>query len=269
MRGRNRGGGGRGRGELDPDVGRGITPRYRRPARLIRADGIISRAALGSHRYTSIDVALQLSLAPIKRLVAFQSSLSGVVMLDRDPLVFPSRRPDTYPYTPGVPDRQLWAIGMVVVQWGMTETLIEQQTRLLVGDDKDALQQYEKLRNARQRIDFFRSQIALKMQDPLRSRAEALVQRIQNLNAKRDNVIHRLWGGGMQAGTWASENYETTDAALLRQPGDKFKTKSTDARATIHWRLTFQELKQTATEMAILNRDLFQAFFLAPPPATD
>ena len=80
--------------------------------------------------------------------------------------------------------------------------LIEQQTRLLVDDDKDPLQQYEKLRNAGQRIDFFRNQIALKMQDPLRSRAEALVQRIQNLNANRDNVIDRLWGGGMQAETW-------------------------------------------------------------------
>jgi hypothetical protein len=197
---------------------------------------------------------------------AFQTVIVGVVMLDREPLIFPFRRPERYPYSPGIPDRQLWALGMIVVQWGMTEMLLDQQTRQLIGDDTDLQQQYEGLRNARQRIDFFQRQTALKMQDPFRSEAQALVQRIQNLNSKRDEVIHRLWGGGMQAGTWAAESHETTDASLLRQTGDKFKTKSTDARATIHWRLTFQGLRQIAAEMATLNRDLFQTFFRPSAP---
>ena len=38
-----------------------------------------------------------------------------------EPFIYPFRHP--FPFDPGIPNRQLWAIGMVVVQWSMTETL--------------------------------------------------------------------------------------------------------------------------------------------------
>ncbi len=52
-------------------------------------------------------------------------------MLDKEPLSFPSR--NRFNYNPGVPDRQLWTIGMVVVQWGMTETIIQNQIQVFIG----------------------------------------------------------------------------------------------------------------------------------------
>jgi len=179
--------------------------------------------------------------------------------MEPEPLVYPSR--NGYPYNPGVPDRQLWAIGMIVVQWSMTEFIVDQQIRQLMGDDEESVKQYAKRRNFQQRIDFWQSQIELKLQDPLRSEAMTYITRMQNLNAQRDEVIHRAWGGGMQGGSWSAENYPTTDGALLRKPNDKFKTKSADARATLAWRMTFSRLRKLARDMATLNRDLFMCFF--------
>jgi hypothetical protein len=44
-----------------------------------------------------------------------------------------------------------------------------------------------------------------------------------------DHNNNRLWGGGMQLGSWSNpENYPTTDAALLLQPGDKPKKTKSD-----------------------------------------
>ena len=176
-------------------------------------------------------------------------------MLDPEPLVFPSR--NGYPYTPGVPDRQLWAIGMIVVQWSMTELIVSQKIRDLAQNDEQLLKEHAKKRNFQQQIVFWVSLIESKLQDPLRSDSLKFVERVRNLSSKRDEIIHRAWGGGMQADSWGSEDYPTTDAALLRKQGDKFKTKSTDARVTLSWRLTFSRLRKIAREMATLNRDMF------------
>jgi hypothetical protein len=112
---------------------------------------------------------------------AFQTVIVGVVMLDREPLIFPFRRPERYPYSPGIPDRQLWALGMIVVQWGMTEMLLDQQTRQLIGDDTDLQQQYEGLRNARQLISFKGKQ---------RSRCKT-----------RSDPRHKRWSSGYRIST--------------------------------------------------------------------
>jgi hypothetical protein len=179
-------------------------------------------------------------------------------MLDKEPLWFPSR--NRFAHNPAVPDRQLWAIGMIVVQWSMTEFLIGQQIRLLLAEDPALSAEHNKLRNFQQRVDFWQTQIETKRQEPIRSQVLALIVRIRSLNTDRDEVVHRLWGGGMQAGSWNAEDHPTMDAALLRKPGDKFKTKSTDARATISWKMTFSRLRKIAVDMAGLNRDLLFTF---------
>jgi hypothetical protein len=156
---------------------------------------------------------------------------------------------------------------MVAVQWGMTETLIEQHIYNLIGDDPDLLAEYQKIRNFRGTLKFFQTQIELKAQEPLRSNVLALVTRIQNLASQRHDIMHRLWGGGMPEDSWNNPGniYPESDAVLLRQPGDKpKKTKSEDARASLHWQLTFSGIRKIATEMATLNRDLFM-IFAAPP----
>jgi hypothetical protein len=156
---------------------------------------------------------------------------------------------------------------MVVVQWSMTEVLIEQQIRADIQDNAELQTEYSKLRNFQQKMDFWQTQIELRAQEPHRSEAVALLTRIRNLRAQRDEVVHRLWGGGMQEGSWSNpENHPTTDAALLLQPGDKpKKTKSDDARATLSWRLSFNGVRKIAVETATLNRDLSDLFNPRPP----
>lgn len=182
-------------------------------------------------------------------------------MLDKEPLWYPSR--NRFNYNPGIPDRQLWAIGMVAVQWGMTETLVEQQILNFIRGDQGLIEQYKKVRSFRAALDFFQTQIQMKAEEPLRSSASIFVGRIRNLASQRHEIMHRLWGGGMPENSWNNPGnlYPETDAILLRQPGDKpKKTKSDDGRANIHWRLTFNGIRKIATDIATINRDLVMLF---------
>jgi len=186
-------------------------------------------------------------------------------MLDKEPLWYPSREP--FPYNPAVTDRQLWAVGMIVVQWSMTEFIIDNHIRKLIANDQQLTEQLNAARRFQQMADLWESQIKINVQESLRAEALELVRRARDLNSQRDEVIHRAWGGGIQGGSWATENYETTDPAILRKTGDKFKTKSEDARATLHWRLTFNRLRQMAREMAALNAAMLQAFLHDSAPS--
>jgi hypothetical protein len=148
-------------------------------------------------------------------------------LLEKEPLWFPSR--NRFDFNPATSDRQLWAIGMVVVQWGMLEFIIEQQICDAIQGHPDLTAEYKKLRNFKQTVDLLQRLVELKT-EPTRSIALRLVQRIRDLADQRDKVIHKLWGGGMQEGTWANpEGHETTDAALLRDRDEPYKGKSTDA----------------------------------------
>jgi hypothetical protein len=164
-------------------------------------------------------------------------------MTDRpEPLVYPSR--NHYPFNPGITDRQLWAIGMVVVQWSMTEMIVDGQIRGLIGPDQALTAEFARHRNFQSKMDFWQSQIELNVSEPRRSSSLALARRIRDLNSQRDEVVHRAWGGGMQAGSWSAEEHESNDAALLRKTDDKQKTSHGDARDTLSWRLTFSRLRQ-------------------------
>src|SRR5262245_3211633 len=134
-------------------------------------------------------------------------------MLDKEPLWYPSR--NVFPSNPAVSDRQLWAIGMVVVQWSMAELFIENLIRQLIGSDQALAEQRAAAWAFQPTANFWQSQIESKMTDPQRTQALTLLAKARNLNSQRDEVMHRGWGGGMQGGSWAAENYQTTDAALL------------------------------------------------------
>ena len=176
-------------------------------------------------------------------------------MPDRpEPLVYPSR--NLYAFNPGITDRQLWAIGMVVVQWSMTEMVIDQLIRNVIGPDEELANQYSRHRNFQSRMDFWETQIELNFKEPIRSQYLALGRRIRDLNSQRDEVVHRAWGGGMQAGSWNAEDYDSTDAALLKKTGDKQRSNHGDARDNLSWRLGFNRLRQMAREMSALNVEL-------------
>jgi hypothetical protein len=166
-------------------------------------------------------------------------------MLDREPFVYPSRTPQNYPFDPGVSNRQLWAIGMIMVQWSMTETIIEDNTRKLIGENDSLLDEYRRQEGFRKRLAFWRTQVELKVEEPIRSQILAIFSTIQALHAQRDEVAHRLWGGGLESTSWgAGGPTPTTDGGML--PRATETTKSTGA--PMRWHATFPRLKRMAQD---------------------
>src|SRR5260370_38461943 len=123
-------------------------------------------------------------------------------MLDKEPLWYPSR--NQFPTQPGVPDKQLWAIGMVVVQWSQIEWFMDMSTRQLIGDDQAVLAEYEKVRGFQLKLAFWKIQLELKGKDPARSNFLALVPRMQPLIIQQYVVILARWRGGMHGATLAA-----------------------------------------------------------------
>lgn len=175
-------------------------------------------------------------------------------MLDQEPLNFPFRTRDRYPYDPGVSDRQLWAIGMIVVQWSATESFIESNTRNLIRGDDAAIDQYERLKGFKNALAFWKSQLEARGKEPSKTQLLNLFPRIQMLSSQRDHVVHKLWGGGMEQQSPNSEGHETTDAGMLLDQGTPIKGKG--PLIPFAWHADFQRLRKMAGEMAALNRDL-------------
>jgi hypothetical protein len=182
-------------------------------------------------------------------------------MLDQEPLWYPSR--NSFPYDPGIPNKQLWAIGMIVVQWSALEWLIDTETHRLVGDNQALKEEYKQLRNFQQSLAFWQTQTDLKAREPARSQVLALIPRIQNLSSQRDEVVHRLWGGGMEATSWSADGNETTDAVIMHDPGEPIK--GSPGLMPPKWRASFIRLRQMAREIGALNRDLIVAMLQLPP----
>ena len=181
-------------------------------------------------------------------------------MLDQEPLWYPSRGP----FNPGVSNWQLWAIGMIVVQWGMAEFIREQSTFNLIGNDQKLIEKYKRLRNSQQKTNFWKILVETKTQEPDRTKNLEFITRFETLNNQRDDIIHRLWGGGMEPGTLgAPDKAMTTDAAMHRNRDERIKTKSKDARANLRWRLTFSGLREIANKIAQLNQDMLMSWL--PP----
>lgn len=202
--------------------------------------------------------------APERPLVV--SRPPDFVMLEQEPLWFPARH--LFPMNPAVSDRQLWALGMIVVQWSMTEYFIDLDTRKLIGADQDTMTEYNKCRNFQQVLQFWKSQVEGKQKEPTRSQLLALVPQIQALNAQRDEVIHRMWGGGEPTLPPDPSIATSTDGGLMpnieEMPG---RTKpGGSGLIPFTWRATFPRLKRMAKEMASLNVNLLVITIGLPSP---
>lgn len=183
----------------------------------------------------------------------------SAAMADRpSPMIFPSRK--TLNFDPAVPDRQLWAIGMITVQWAMVELTMNQNIHQLVGDDLELIEELSKVRNFKQRADFWQVQIELKMVDPQRANALRCLSLVRQLKSQRDEVMHRPWGGGMQAGSWSAENHPTIDSGLMLKTGETPQVNKKGEANLFTWNMTFGRLRQMAQEISDLNVRMIKTF---------
>jgi hypothetical protein len=156
---------------------------------------------------------------------------------------------------------------MVVVQWGMAEYIRNQSVFSLIGDDTKLIAEYKNLRNSSSRTAFWRAQVETKNNEPKRTQNLGLIVRFQQLNDKRDNIVHRMWGGGIEGDTLGvPAEVSTTDGAMHRARDEKKKTKTKDGRHNLSWRLDFQGLRNIASEIAQLNKDILVSWL--PPGST-
>jgi hypothetical protein len=176
-----------------------------------------------------------------------------------EPIVFPSRDPFTF--NPAIPDRQLWAIGMVVAQWCYIELIMHGQILAMIGDDQTLKTEYEKQRSFNHKRQFWEKLIPLKMPDGTQKiRLLALIEEIKRLKPQRDAVIHNPWAGGMEGSSWIAEGkFPTTDAGTM---GSMQKGGSPP------WNLTYARLKQMIEEIGQLAFELIrEPPDNEPPPA--
>lgn len=187
-----------------------------------------------------------------------------LAMLDKEPFVYPSRH--RFVYDPGISDRQLWAIGMIVVQWSMTEYWIDMSTHQLMNKDEKLLTRYKAVRGFQLSLMFWEFLLDTRSTDPFKSSMKALVPRIKDLSAQRDEIVHRMWGGGMEAQSPAAAGLPTTDAGMLPNPGERFKASEKGGLIPFKWKADFSRLRRLATDIGELNRNLLAGSFAAGPP---
>ena len=173
-------------------------------------------------------------------------------MLNKEPLIFPTRT--GFVFDLGISDRQLWALGMVVVQWSLTEMLILQSVRDISNSDNDVQNRVSSARNFRAKIDIWREQIK-GSNTSQNSLLLGLAERALNLSARRAELMHRPWAGGMQQGSPAAEDHPTSDAFATKKPGEKIGN-SDGPRSVMSWNATFIDIRKVARDLAALNRDL-------------
>jgi hypothetical protein len=164
-----------------------------------------------------------------------------------EPLSFPSR--NSFPFNPGIPDRQLWAIGMVAAQWAMVEMQMHSHMQRFTKDDPGLAAEYARQQTFKHQRRFWQAQIEAKCEGSRLAILLGITERIKVLKGQRDRVMHGIWGGGMQAGTWASEDHETSDA----------KIQGMHPRTPPAWRLDFQGIRKIGRDIACLNISMFEA----------
>lgn len=115
------------------------------------------------------------------------------------PSIFPSRH--AYNFDVAVPDRQLWAIGMVAAQWGVVELFMRIHVHKLVGSDDAALKaHFDAQPDFRHKREIYQTLVETKITaQPQRSTVLALIEDIKRLKHERDRVMHASWGGGMES----------------------------------------------------------------------
>jgi hypothetical protein len=105
--------------------------------------------------------------------------------------MFPSRKKFKFQVTPS--DRQLWAIGMVAVQWSLLEGHIKALAHGLFGDDAAARGEFDQKLVFRQRLRITRDRIDQKVMNPFRADLVTIIDRIGSIAQERDKIIHGTW----------------------------------------------------------------------------
>ncbi len=145
-------------------------------------------------------------------------------------------------------DRQLWAIGMVVVQWSALENLLTGVANGILANDENARKIYEETRVTKLRLDMLHTHVDQRVVDPARERLIGIIGRAKEMQAERDKIVHGAWTAPFED--------EPEHASAFSFGG---------ARRPFEWKLTFGRLVEIARKIDKLQADLLQIIMSFKP----
>jgi hypothetical protein len=159
------------------------------------------------------------------------------------PSVFPNRH--RFNYDVAIPDRQLWAIGMIAAQWGMVEFTVRMHTLKLCGNDNAIKVQYDAQPDFRHRREIWQTLVEEKITaQPQRAVVLGIIEDVKRLKHERDRVMHAAWAGGMEGESPSASGLPTTDGGILGAP----------FLPNAGWNLSYARLRKIAVDLATLNQ---------------
>jgi hypothetical protein len=128
-------------------------------------------------------------------------------------------------------DQELWAIGMVAVQWSILEGHIKAVAHGLFGDDNAARVEFDNALGFQRRLRMLREPIDRRVINLFRADLIDIVDYIGAIAIGRDKIIH---------GTWSSHQPPPPRPDEPR-PSDETTHVSTTAkpRTTLDWRISY------------------------------
>lgn len=156
--------------------------------------------------------------------------------------MFPSRSKFRFQIAPS--DRQLWAIGLVVVQWSQVEMFMTVVAHGLTEDDPAARAEYNDTPNMKIRHRLLRALTEAKVMEPWRAELLRLVDRIGQTQQERDRIVHGNW--------------EAQGGSLPHDPVANKVFSWQKPRPAFDWKLTYQTIIEVARKIDAISADLFE-----------
>lgn len=156
--------------------------------------------------------------------------------------MMPSRKDFRFHVVPS--DRQLWAIGMVVVQWSLVETMMTIFVHGITAEDESAREKFDATHSSGPRLDQWQELTSKRVMEPWRTQILATINETRQVQELRDKIIH---------GTWAD-----TENAPVANPEAEGPFNRLPPHHPFKWKLTFGDIKKVALRIDALHHSMWQ-----------
>jgi hypothetical protein len=160
--------------------------------------------------------------------------------------MLPSRKKFRFQAVPS--DRQLWAIGMVAVQWSLLEGHIKGVAHGLYGVDAASRDEFDQTLVFRHRLRMVRDLISNKIMEPFRTDLLAIIDRVGSIAQERDKIIHGTWSSTQPPPPQPDDpppSHEATHVSGTAKPKPAFE-----------WKLNYERILETALKIDGVTFDL-------------
>ena len=146
-------------------------------------------------------------------------------------------------------DRQLWAIGVVAVQWSQFEIWVQIIGQTLLEGRPDELSAFNANRSVKGRIAICEREVGRQLREGPGRRLLTMFREAKDLQDQRDKIVHNQWTGEVEQEAKAVFNWVP--------PHPQFE-----------WKLDFGGIFAVARKFDELNADMSELVIVASPDRT-